>query len=183
VTKATCKPDELRDRAARGDPALLADLFTCFQTDLVGFLRRRCGNADDADDALQDSFVAASRYLSGYRGETPLKNWLYRLASSACTRKRRGRKNDRKLHMEYQDEAPQAVAKLGQAVESMLEARLSPLKTALAALSSIDRAVLMMRDGEQMRAREVAQALSITEAAVKSRLHRARKAVQRHLSG
>jgi RNA polymerase sigma-70 factor, ECF subfamily len=183
VTKAICKPDELRDRAARGDPALLADLFTCFQTDLLGFLRRRCGNVDDADDALQDSFVVASRYLSGYRGETPLKNWLYRLASTACTRKRRGRKNDRKLHTEYQDDAPQAVAKMGRAVESMLEARLSPLRAALEALNPTDRAVLMMRDGEQMRAREVAKTLSITEAAVKSRLHRARKATQKYLNG
>lgn len=149
----------------------------------MGFLRNRCGNAGDADDALQDAFVAANRYLSGYRGETPLKNWLYRLASSACTRMRRGRKNDPKLHANYEDATPPSIDKMGREVESMLEARLSPLQTALQALNEIDRAVLMLRDGEQMSAREVAAALSLTEAAVKSRLHRARKAVQQHLGG
>lgn len=183
VAKQTCKPNELRERAARGDPALLADLFTCFRSDLMGFLRQRCGNTGDADDALQDAFVAATRYLSGYRGETPLKNWLYRLASTACTRMRRGRKNDPKRHSEYEDTAPPAIQKMGQDVEAMLEARLTPLQDALSALNPTDRAVLMLRDGEQMSAREVAAALSITEAAVKSRLHRARQATQARLAG
>jgi RNA polymerase sigma-70 factor, ECF subfamily len=182
VAHLHCNPEELRQRAAQGDPALLADLFSCFRTDLAGFLRRRCGNAGDAEDALQDAFVSATRYLSGYRGETPLKNWLYRLASSACTHMRRGRKNDPKLHAAYEEELPQGVEKMGQAVEAMLEARLSPLQRALGALNTTDRAVLMLRDGEQMSAKEVARTLSMTEAAVKSRLHRARQQVKRQLS-
>jgi RNA polymerase sigma-70 factor, ECF subfamily len=181
VASHVCKPDDLRERAARGDPTLLNDLFDCYSSDLLSFLRRRCGNSTDADDAMQDAFVAATRYLHGYRGEAPLKNWMYRLASTACTRMRRGRKNDRKLHSEYEETAPPGVEKMGRAVESMLEARLSPLMRALEALNPTDRAVIMLRDGEQMSAREVAEALTITEAAVKSRLHRARQAVQARL--
>ena len=173
-----CQPEELRARAARGDPALLQDLFECFRGDLMGFLRHRCGNAGDADDAMQDAFVAATRYLSGYRGETPLKNWMYRLASSACTRMRRGRKNDHRLHATYEDGLPPAVDRMGREVESMIEARLSPLRRSLEAMDARDRAVLMLRDGEQMSTREVARALSLTEGAVKSRLHRARKALR-----
>ena len=183
MTKLACKPDDLRERVARGDPTILADLFTCFRTDLMGFLRQRCGNTGDADDALQDAFVAATRFLSGYRGDTPLKNWLYRLAGSACTRMRRGRKNDPKLHCAYDDAAPPSAGSQEREFESMLEARLSPLQEALDTLNATDRAVLMLRDGEQLSAREVAKALSLTEAAVKSRLHRARKAVQIRLVG
>jgi RNA polymerase sigma-70 factor, ECF subfamily len=179
----SCKPEELRARAIKGDPELLADLFNCFRTDLLAFLRQRCGNVGDAADALQDAFVAATRYLSGYRGETPLKNWLYRLASTACAHMRRGRKNDPKLHSQYEDTVALAGEKSGNDLESMVEAKLTPIRGALAALSVTDRAVLLLRDGEQMSAREVAAALSLTEAAVKSRLHRARRAVQSSLRG
>jgi RNA polymerase sigma-70 factor (ECF subfamily) len=181
--KTNCKPDELKDRAARGDPELLEDLFSCFRTDLTAFLRQRCGNAGDADDAVQDVFVAAARYLEGYRGETTLKNWLYRLASSACMRMRRGRKNDPKLHDAFEESGTSpAVDRMGKQLEAMLEARLMPLQAAMETLAPTDRAVLMLRDGHELSTREVAEQLSLSEAAVKSRLHRARKALKEHLS-
>ncbi|MBI5509744.1 MAG: RNA polymerase sigma factor [Deltaproteobacteria bacterium] len=175
-----CKPEELKARAAKGDPALLEDLFACYRDDLLRFLRKRCGNPPDADDAVQDAFVAAARYLDGFRGETPIKNWLYRLAASACTRMRRGRKNDPKRHAEY-DDALSPTERIGREVEAMLEARLSPLKGALAALPEVDRAVLMLRDGQQLSTREVASTLRLSEAAVKSRLHRARETMRARL--
>lgn len=177
-----CKPDDLKERAARGDPELLQDLFSCYRSDLTAFLRRRCGDATDADDAVQDAFVAAARYLATYRGETPLKNWLYRLASSACTRMRRGRKNDPRLHLEYDEPITPALHSMGEAVERMLEARLTPVRSALESLGDVDRAVLLLRDGQGMSAREVGGALELSESAVKSRLHRARKSVRDFLA-
>jgi RNA polymerase sigma-70 factor (ECF subfamily) len=183
VDKTDCRPDDLKARAARGDPELLEDLFACFRSDLTAFLRRRCGNAGDADDAVQDAFVAAVRYLDSYRGETTLKNWLYRLASSACTRMRRGRKNDPKLHEAFEESGVSpAVGRMGRQVEAMLEARLMPLQSAMENLAPTDRAVLMLRDGHELSTREVADQLSLTEAAVKSRLHRARRALRQHLA-
>jgi RNA polymerase sigma-70 factor (ECF subfamily) len=183
TAKLDCRPDELKERAARGDPELLEDLFTCFRADLTAFLRQRCGNTGDADDAVQDVFVTAARYLEGYRGETTVKNWLYRLASSACTRMRRGRKNDPKLHDAFEESgASPGVERMGKQVEAMLEARLMPLQSAMATLAPTDRAVLMLRDGHELSTREVAEQLELSEAAVKSRLHRARKTLKQHLS-
>ncbi len=173
-----CQPDLLRERAKSGDPALLADLFECFRGDLLAFLRQRCGNAGDADDAMQDAFVAAARYLEGYRGETTLKNWLYRLASTACTRMRRGRKNDPQWNKPFEETTSAPLARMGREVEAMLEARLMPLQAAMGTLAPTDRAVLMLRDGQELSTREVARELRLSEAAVKSRLHRARKAVR-----
>jgi RNA polymerase sigma-70 factor (ECF subfamily) len=178
MAQRVCQPDLLRERAARGDPALLGDLFDCFRGDLMGFLRQRCGNPGDADDAMQDAFIAAARYLEGYRGETTLKNWLYRLASTACTRMRRGRKNDPKWNKPFDEIDSSPVAEMGRAVEAMLEARLMPLQSAMKTLAPVDRAVLMLRDGQELSTREVADELKLSEAAVKSRLHRARKAVR-----
>ena len=62
-----------------------------------------------------------------------------------------------------------------------MEARLQPLQQALTALSTSDRAVLMLRDGEGLSSKEVAKALDLTDGAVRTRLHRARRAVRRSL--
>ena len=171
-----CRPEDLHARVRVGDPELLADLFRCFRGDLLAFLRRRCGNPSDAEDAAQDAFVNATVYLGEFRGEATLRSWLYRLASSACTRMRRGRKGDKKTHVPF-EEALAPLAGLDD-VESRLDARLGPLEAALAALQPLDRAVLLLRDGEGLSAREVATELGLTESAVKSRLHRARSAVR-----
>lgn len=174
----TCSPSQLTQRARAGDPGLLDDLFACYRDDLLAFLRHRCGHGPDADDALQDAFLAAARHLEGFRGDAPVRSWLYRLASNACTRMRRGRKADPSLHVPFPDLASADQA----AVEAALEARLVPLRSALAGLSETDRAVLLLRDGQGMSAREAADALALSEKAVKSRLYRARKQVREALS-
>ena len=182
ATHAACDPEALRTRALAGDATLLADLFTCFRGDLLAFLRQRCGDSADAEDAAQDAFVSAARWLDGYRGETAIRSWLYRLASSACTRMRRGVKGDRRRRVSL-DSDPMAdaeIAAVGPSIEARLDAHLGPLQVALEALSPTDRAVLLLRDGEGQSAKEVAAALGLTEGAVKSRLHRARRGI-RHL--
>ena len=182
-----CDPALLAERARLGDPDLLADLFACYHDDLTGFLRQRCSDDTDAEDALQDAFVAAARYLDGFRGDAAIRTWLYRLASSACTRLRRGAKGDRRRHDSLDDAGPLASGGTGgalspesgkAAVESMLEARLAPLREALDALGNKDRAVLLLREAEGLSTRETAEALGLTETAVKTRLSRARRAVR-----
>ena len=170
-----CEADLLRERATSGDPTLVSDLISCFQDDILGFLRQRCGNEGDAEDASQDTFESAIRYIEGYRGESSLKSWLYRLASSACTKMRRGQKNNPKLHIDMNAPDLTAVRSLGLEVEAMLEARLMPVKNSLEQLKTLDRSVLLLRDGEGLSTSETAEKLGLSESAVKSRLHRARK--------
>ena len=181
----SCDPDELTRRAIEGDPTLLSDLFDCFRDDVVRFLRARCGDPDDAEDAAQDAFLNAARYLDGFRGDAPIRSWLYKLAGSACTKMRRGVKRDRSRHVSLEDASAGALAagapdpeSARRSLDEMLEARLQPIEAALGALAETDRAVLLLRDGQQMSAREVAQELGLTESAVKSRLHRARASMR-----
>lgn len=180
-TKSTglvCESEDLRSRALEGDPTLLNDLINCFQDDLIRFLQHRCGHTGDAEDATQDTFESAIRYLDGYRGESSLKSWLYRLASSACVKMRRGRKNDPKLHESLDVDKAERAKQLSQEIESMLEARLMPLEKAFGELGQTDRSVLLLRDGEELSIAEIAEKLDLTESATKSRLHRARKQVR-----
>lgn len=182
MTPRICEPEVLRSRALAHDPALIPDLLACFRQELEAFLLRRCGNTGDAEDALQDAFESAIKYIDTYRGESSMRSWLYRLASSACTRMRRGRKNDPKLHQSIDVDARcTELTMMSEQVEAMLEARLMPLQEALLKLSNTDRNVLLMRDGQGLSTTETAEVLELTEPAVKARLHRARKQVREHL--
>lgn len=176
-----CDAETMRRRALQGDPKLLDDLFGCYRGDLLAFLRKRCSHGADAEDAMQDTFEAAARYLEGYRGDAALKNWVYRLASSACVRMRRGRKNAAVLHQPLDEEKLSRVEAFGQQADRLIEARLGPLQLALKELSSTDRAVLLLRDGQGLSSAEVAAQLDLSQPAVKARLHRARKAVRQRL--
>lgn len=181
-----CDPELLRERALNNDPHLVADIINCFRDDLERFLLHRCGHAGDADDAMQDAWESAIRYIDGYRGESSVKNWLYRLASSACVRMRRGQKNNTALHTSSSAEPKltEAVMKLEQHdVEAMLEARLMPIRTTLEELQSTDRNILLLRDGQGLSTAETAELLALSESAVKSRLHRSRQYVRQRLEG
>lgn len=188
IREPALDPEVTLARARAGDPELLRDLFTAYRGDLLAFLERRCGHTADAEDALQDTFAAAARYLDGFRGDAAMRTWLYRLAGSACTKMRRGARNDPHRHthldeMSTQGAAGEATPEARRArVEATLEARLLPLEAALGALSDQDRGVLLLRDGHGMSTEETAAELGLTPAAVKSRLHRARKAIRTSLT-
>lgn len=181
MTKQTCDPQELLKRAATGDDSLVQEMFTCFRGDLISFLKKRCGNSPDAEDALQDTFENAAKYLEGFRGETKVKNWLYRLASTACMRMRRGQKNNPQLHQTIDESKHSGLEEMGETVERMLDAKLLPLQQALEDLQTTDRAVLLLRDAEGLTAKETGVLLKLSPAGVKSRLHRARLAMKERL--
>lgn len=181
----SCDDQELTRRAADGDPAVFGELIRCYSERILHAVEARCGNPEDAQDVLQDTYVAAMRYLPAFRGEATVRGWLYRLAFSACTKRRRGRKNDPRLHVSVSlppgtepgpsvelkgDEDPEHEAAVGQALDRLGDMLLE--------LNDLDRAVLVLVDGEGRRPAEVAPMLDLTVSAVKSRLHRARKAIR-----
>ena len=182
---ASCDDQELTRRAADGDPAVFGELIRCYSERILHAVEARCGNPEDAQDVLQDTYVAAMRYLPGFRGEATVRGWLYRLAFSACTKRRRGRKNDPKLHVSVsppsKDEAGGGVELEGNADpehEAAVGQALDRLGDMLLELNDLDRAVLVLVEGEGRRPSEVAPMLGITVSAVKSRLHRARKMIR-----
>ncbi len=180
-----CDDAELTRRAADNDPEVFGDIIRCYQDRILAAARARCGDPDDAQDVLQDTYVAAMRYLPGFRGEATVKGWLFRLAMSACTKKRRGRKNDPKLHVPLMadrgDAGPPPLDLAGSGADdperqAAVSQSLQNVGDVLLQMREIDRAVLLLVDGEGRRPAEAAELLGLTASAVKSRLHRARKA-------
>ena len=180
-----CDDGELTRRAAQGDPGVFGDLIRCYEEKILSAARLRCGDPEDAQDVMQDTYVAAMRYLPNFRGEATVRSWLFRLAMSACTKRRRGRKNDPRLHVPLavpraNEEIPPLELPAGETEDPERQAAIAQslreVARVLKEMKDLDRAVLLLVDGEGHRPSEAAELLQLSPSAVKSRLHRARKA-------
>jgi RNA polymerase sigma-70 factor (ECF subfamily) len=184
-TNRPCDSEELTKKAAEGDAEVLDELVHCFERSLLHFAERYCRDEEDARDVVQDAYLAATRYLPGFRGEASIKTWLTRLVISACSHRRRGARNDPRRHVNLEDLPPRKSRQLSSDPEAERKALtrevLASVQEAMSKLNQTDRAVLLLRDGKEMTSAETAAFLGISVPAVKSRLHRARKAIRESL--
>lgn len=170
------------DRYFSGDKDAVGDLADRYAPTLFNFGLRMCGNPDDAQDMVQDTFLNVIRYLSGFRSETKLKNWLFRLASSACIKKRRGKNRpERELPLEAmrpngEDGPPPDIPDWSNSpADNLMNEELKKyLSEAVTRLPHKYRLVFNLRDLEEFNTAEVSDMLGISQQAVKTRLHRAR---------
>jgi RNA polymerase sigma-70 factor, ECF subfamily len=200
-------PEERRllDAARGGDEDAFARLVEPHRAELHAHCYRILGSLHDADDALQETLLRAWRGLAGFERGRSLRPWLYRIATNVCfdaLRKRPkrvlpldhgppsgsgegpGEPLVERLWLEpYPDEAlglPEGYA----APDARYEQRESVELAFVAALQHLparQRAVLIMREVLGFSAREVAESLETTVAAVNSALQRARKTVGERL--
>jgi RNA polymerase sigma-70 factor (ECF subfamily) len=155
------------------------------------FAQRLCGQADDAKDLVQDTFLNAYRGLKHFRGEAQLSTWLYTIAARACIRMRRKRKGEPERELSLDEFIPTSDGEFrlqipteGLTPEEALSNKelRRALQEAIQKLPKKYRLVLVLRDMEGLSAKEVGSIMGLNERAVKSRLHRARLFVRRELS-
>ncbi|RME27155.1 MAG: sigma-70 family RNA polymerase sigma factor [Deltaproteobacteria bacterium] len=173
-----CNADELIALLQSGDIDVLDRVTRCFGERLAAEGRRRCNTLQDADDAVQEAALAAWRYGPGFRGEGSVERWLVRLVATACNRMRRGMKRDPSLHvtdveLSSADAGPDVLAARGRLAEA--------LGQSLLALPPRDRAIVILSDAQGMTSPEIADALSMTPGAVRTRLSRAHKRLRAEL--
>jgi RNA polymerase sigma-70 factor (ECF subfamily) len=170
----------LIERAQSGDRRSLERLLEELAPLVHRFGLRMCRHEADAEDVLQDTLLSITQHLGQYAGRSSLASWVFMLARTACARRRRGLKN----RAPDGTVAPDEVASEGtpeQGVERTEVRR--ALDDALGQVSEEHREILVLRDMEGLSSAEVADALGIGVAAVKSRLHRARGALRDSLRG
>ena len=170
-----------------GQPELFQELVKRYEQKLYNFGLRMCGDVCDAEDLVQETFLNVFRYLKDFRFETKFKNWLYRIATSACIKKRRKSKYapERELSLDefiskndipVTDEVPEWAQ---MPLEQLLNEELSKiLKDAILTLPEKYRLVVVLRDLEGFSTNETAQILNLKSSNVKVRLHRARLFLQ-----
>jgi len=137
------------------------------------------GNVEDAEEAMQDTFIKAYRHLEQFRGESRFTTWLTRIAVNEALQKRQTRKESVSLD-ESSNLGSRALPRRFEPWTSNPEKLYGKqeirqiVEGAIQALPPIYRETLVLRDIEEMSAEEAAEALGIKVAALKSRLLRAR---------
>jgi RNA polymerase sigma-70 factor, ECF subfamily len=140
-------------------------------------LHRLClhlaGNAADAEDALQETLIAACRALPRFRGEAKLSTWVYRIAIRAAleVKSRRTRRNETSTETLRGQAAHDAPAD----EQADLRQRATRLQAAMEQLNPEQRAVISLFAIDGLGHQQIAEVLGIPEGTVWSRLHLARK--------
>jgi RNA polymerase sigma-70 factor (ECF subfamily) len=150
-----------------------------------------CGGTDEAEDAMQEALLKTYRYAARIREPEAFRTWLYRTVRNACLIRRRKRVGEpvRLLSLDEvlpaHDSAPATLdpADRGRlpdelAINAHLRRR---LRAAMAKLPRQYRAIVFLREVEGLSTREVAGVVGISEANVKTRLHRARLFLRKEL--
>jgi RNA polymerase sigma-70 factor, ECF subfamily len=150
-----------------------------------------CGHADDADDAMQEALLKTYRYAARIREPEAFRTWLYRTVKNACLigRRRRVDEPQRMLSLDEMVPARNGLARSIDAADpgkgpdelAMNSALGRRLRAALDRLPSAYRLIVFLREIEGLSTRDVARVAGISEANVKTRLHRARLFLRQEL--
>ena len=195
---------ELIARARAGDGDAFRELIEPHRRELQVHCYRMLGSFQDAEDALQDTLLAAWQGLAGFEGRASVRTWLYRIATNRCLDALRSASRRPAKEWDIPGVEPPEPSRLGEVVwlepypdallEGAIDVPLGPearygqteaislaFVTALQVLPARQRAVLILREVLGYHANEVADMLDTTVEAVNSALKRARVTLQRRL--
>jgi RNA polymerase sigma-70 factor (TIGR02960 family) len=195
---------DLLARARAGDGRAFGQLTAPYRRELQVHCYRILGSAQDAEDAMQETLLAAWQGLGGFQERSSIRTWLYRIATSRCLNALRAASRRPRMSSPPPGLDPPEPTRLGEVVwlepypDLLLEgladhvpgpeARYEASEAislafiiALQLLPPRQRAVLILRDVLGFRAREVAGILGTTVDSVTSALKRARATLQRRL--
>ncbi len=145
----------------------------------------------DAEDILQETFIKAYRGMSNFKGNSKVSTWLYRIAANEALmmlRSRKGKEVSYQQPLQSDDGQTYTPMKLVDwcclpEAELLSSEAMDYLDRAIDLITENLRAVFILRDIEGLSTAETAQILEISEAAVKTRLSRARLRLRELLSG
>ncbi len=144
---------------------------------------RMMGNPEDAEDVAQEAFLSAYRAFDRFRGEAQVSTWLYRITVNASLMKLRKDQKARSLTDTGLDKIEVADWDLTPERSALMSELGEELQQGLDQLDPDLRAAVVLRDVEGLSNSEAADILGITVAALKSRLHRGRLLLRKHLEG
>jgi len=174
---------DLIEKSRHGDAAAFTQLVHRYEERIFRLAKNVCsGLPAEAEDVYQETFLAAFKKIRGFRKDSDLGTWLYRIASNLCFMRYRRKKSepfvplldrphghdDESAHLQFADglPTPEESARKKELVEQVAKA--------LGKLPVDYRLVLTLRDIEGLSNKETAEILKLSLTAVKSRLHRGR---------
>ncbi len=163
------------NKALKGDDAAFGNLVEKYQKPVFSLCYRMLGNSNDAEDAAQESFIRAFRYLKRYDPDRSFATWLLSIASHYCI----DRMRKRKLDTVSTDVLPAEIVPDRNAPNPEKEYRVREkealIQDLMKDLKPTDRAAIILRYWHQYSEVEIAETLDLSVSAVKSRLFRSRQ--------
>jgi RNA polymerase sigma-70 factor, ECF subfamily len=185
----------LLDKAVAGDAGALEALMTRHAGRVYRLAYGITRNPADAEEVVQDVFLTVVRKGGSFEGQATLATWMYRVTMNAALNRRRGKRRELEVSLEehlptYTEDGHRA----GDRSDLLVDWSSTPeewvlsgesrrvLENAIDSLPDHYRAVLVLRDVEELSNEEVASIVGDSLASVKSRLHRARMALREQLT-
>jgi len=183
-------PTEIALEALKtGDRAEFARLVDAYSSSIYRLGLRMLGNAQDAEDVLQNTFLNALTHLSTFEGRSSLSTWLFRIAANEALMLIRKKKPEINLEDalpdgDVEDLKPTQFVDWSALPEDQLLSGEGKkiLDQAIQNLPESMRIVFLLRDMEGLSIKETADALNLTETNIKTRLLRARLFLREQLS-
>lgn len=181
------------ERLRLGDADAFDKLVVRYSNDIFALLVRLTSDADEAADLTQDTFLRALKAIAGFRGESDLKTWLYRIAINESRNRFRWWKRRRREKTVSLDESLGNSESSYQDIladnssnpeeDALRREREAILQNALRELPTIYREPVVLFDIEGLSYDEICRALDLNPGTLKSRLARGRQELKKRLAG
>ena len=162
-----------------GSREALAIVWQEHSANVLNLAFRMLKDRDQAEDILMDVFVQVPKAVQGFRGQSALNTWLYRLTVNACLMKLRSQKRHRELEEEKLDTIIEEVLGKDETRDENFDAEL--LEKGLGLLPAETRSMLWLKDAEDLDVKDLAEIYDMPEGTIKARLSRARHLVRDYL--
>ena len=184
---------ELARDLLEGKPGAFDQFVELYRSKLFHYSFMICGHREDAEEVAQETLMNVFEHLDQLREPERVRSWVFRIAKNACLMKRRKSVFAPTEELSLDELMPVSGMDGGQVKIQIADWSALPdaevlrselrrqLDQAIAELPEIYRAVMLLRDVEELSTQESAEILGITEDTVKTRLHRARLAVRQKL--
>jgi len=169
--------NDLVIRAQQGDRNAFCELVGLHRAGVINVVYRMCGDSQIAEDAAQEAFIRAWQNLNRYKPTSAFRNWLYRIATNAAIDVLRKQKHAMDI-----DDVQIASSTIGPEGSVEREQRAMRVRQAILALPDASRAVMVLREYEDLSYREICETLGIPLGTVMSRLNYARNLLREHLA-
>lgn len=159
--------------AQRGDSSAIAMLVAGSHEHVKRFASTLCSTPEDAEDAAQEALIILYRKIGTLRAASALASWMFRIVRNECIRRAR---------LALRKPISAAVSETSAEDAAIARLELERIVDAIAALPPDQRAVLVLRDIQGQSGAATADALGLSRAAMKSRLHRGRETLHAQLT-
>jgi len=158
--------------AQQGDPRAIAVLVSGSHEHVKRFARTLCATPEDAEDAAQEALIILYRKIGTLRAAAALASWMFQIVRNECIRRTR---------LALHKPASSAISEPSAEDAALARLEIERIVESVAALPAEQCSVVVLRAIQGLSGAATADALGISRAAMKSRLHRGRETLHREL--